>query len=276
MNPFVMAGFAAELERLEKTAGPLSMVEGLGARVVSGARNMFGKGMKTLGEGPENWSALGQRLQHPIKRGLPEGWAALSPRAEMLKKAPQELADFKAFHAKPTTGRLAALKHRLGSEQHLTEHLPGRSFFGEGGTFTGKTIGESYKNTAEELSRRGWTGRGAVTKYLPVGGKGMTVGFTATGIPAIVNAPRPTETGEGGALERGVGDVLGTGGFIVGTGLGGVTGLGTGMLAQKGGAKVGRILDRLRAGASLRTAVSAPSPTEASNQLAKIQQYYGG
>lgn len=131
------------------------------------------------------------------------------------------------------------------------------------------------KAIAQELSRSGWTGKGELTKYMPVGSKGMMAGFAASSIPGIVNAPKATPTGEGGRLERLMGEVGSAGGMIAGTGVGFVPGMAMWGLGQYGGKHVGRILDRYRAGATLPQAVMAPSPQEAAEQLQTIQRYYG-
>jgi hypothetical protein len=44
---------------------------------------------------------------------------------------------------------------------------------------------------------------------------------------------------------------------------------------QYGGSRLGRIVDRMRAGAPMRRAISAPSPSEAAQQMGEIQKYYG-
>jgi hypothetical protein len=86
---------------------------------------------------------------------------------------------------------------------------------------------------------------------------------------------KPTETGEGGAAEKLLGEVGGTGGFLAGMAskrmLPGFALMAGG---QYLGGKAGRVIDRLRGGASVGTAVSAPSPEEATSQLENIQRYY--
>jgi hypothetical protein len=134
---------------------------------------------------------------------------------------------------------------------------------------------QRFRMMAEEAARRGWTGKGEMTKYLPLGSKGMVAGFTASQIPGIVDAPAPTRTGEGSTLERGLGELGSVGGMIAGTGVGFVPGMALWGLGQYAGSRAGRVLDRLRAGAGLGEAVSAPSPQQAQQQLQTIQRYYG-
>ena len=127
----------------------------------------------------------------------------------------------------------------------------------------------------EELSRRGWTGQGRVTKYMPLGQKGMTAAFMAPGALSVMDAPEATRTGSGGALERGLGELGATGGFVLGSGLGLLPGTAAFMAAAKGGSALGRLMDRYRAGASPQEAMEAPTPEEAAQQMETIRKYYG-
>jgi hypothetical protein len=102
------------------------------------------------------------------------------------------------------------------------------------------------------------------------------VGFPlAFDIPAVVNAPEATRTGEGGAVERGLGAALGTAGMIGGVGTGFLPGLALWYAGHKIGGGAGRLIDRMRAGATVPEAVMAPSPEEAQSQLQNIARYYG-
>lgn len=49
----------------------------------------------------------------------------------------------------------------------------------------GKGVTGKARELASEASRRGWTGEGGVTKYLPTGGKGLTAAFGAMSAPTI-------------------------------------------------------------------------------------------
>ena len=272
MNPAMMAAFADELEKL--AVSPVGAVgEALhgaaqwGMRQAAGARGWAGKTIERSAE----------RLRHPIS-GMTEGWGHLAPRAEFAADPAKlkKLQEATEGYSKKWFG--GARKKLFGSE-HLMQHVEKpQAFMGREGILYGqgaKGVGGRIKATAEELSRRGWTGEGGATKYLPVGQKGLTAGLPLTAIPGIVNAPKTNETGEGGALERTLGEVGSAGGFILSGGLGWVPGVGMTMAGGHLGSKMGRVLDRLRAGASLGTAVNAPSPTEAARQAATIQRYYG-
>jgi len=128
---------------------------------------------------------------------------------------------------------------------------------------------------AEELSRSGWTGGQSWSKYIPWGEKAWLPATGAMAIPSMVNAPAPTPTGEGGALEHGLG-ALGMGaGMVLGGGLGVVPALGAFYLGEKAGGRIGRILDRIRGGGTAGQALFAPSPTEATEQLQNIYRHYG-
>jgi hypothetical protein len=218
-----------------------------------------GRGTKGLFRGGEE---AAKRFASPIK-GLREGWRHSSPLPGIEQRAKE--MGFKgvkdATQALKTTDPAKYKKLLGGGGEHLLGTAPG----------TGKT-----QALAEELSRRGWTGTGKLTKYLPVGNKGLTVGFAGMGIPSIVKSEKATPTGEGGALERGLGELGSAGGMILGTGLGMAPAMGLWYGAQQAGSRIGRILDRVRSGAKVRDAVSAPSPTEAADQLDSIQKYYSG
>jgi len=244
-----------------------------------------------------------ERLFHPIE-GMKAGWRAAAGRhhaTQTLEKL-RDLARQQRQFAKGSDQWKALAQERenivkgirepgflsknLGTGQHLYRHTGREIPLTEimRGKFTGdraKTLAREFAEKgrlqmgAEELSRRGWTGASRVGKYLPVGTKGLTVGFGATAVPGIINAPSPSPTGEGSTLERGLGELGSGAGIIMGSGIGLVPGIAAWYGAHKGGAVLGRILDRLRAGGSIGQAISAPSPEEAQSQLETIQRHYG-
>lgn len=209
-------------------------------------------------------SAL-ERLREPIK-GLRRGWAMSSPLPGLESKA-KELGYGSASEA------AAALK---GDPQKYKELFKGLLGLPLGEHLLGPTPGAGrVRSLAEGLSRQGWTGAGRATKYLPVGTKSLITGFSGMAIPDIVNAPKPTQTGEGAALEKGLGELGSAAGMIMGTGTRFLPAMGLWYGGSQIGSRLGRIVDRLRAGAPLGTAVSAPSPEQAAEQLQTIQKYYG-
>jgi hypothetical protein len=140
------------------------------------------------------------------------------------------------------------------------------------------TTGEKVQAVAEQLSRAGWTGSSGVTKYMPVGSKSMIAGFGGMAVPSIVQAGKRGPvgpTGEGGVWERGLGEAGGTLGWIAGMPLGLLGSSGMWYGGQHGGQAVGRAIDRLRSGASVGQALTAPTPTEARQQLVNIARNYG-
>jgi hypothetical protein len=275
--------------------------------IMPAARNITEKG-------PSDAAVLVDRVFSPI-RGIPEGWRQNEPMRQIKRvseraresasalqasgkkpkfdtigaKNPQpwnpfskaeggvkvlkgdELEELKAMSAHQKTVPWYDPARLLHSERgHLLEaNKPLKDVIQQGG------YGAAAKELAERASRSGWTGASRYTKYLPVGGKGALIGFGAAGIPGIVNAPKVTPTGEGGTFERAGGLGLGTLGWIAGTGTGLFPSVALGFGAERVGSRLGRIVDRLRSGADIRTAVGAPSPTEAQKQLATIQHYYG-
>jgi len=249
----------------------------------------------------------GERFFNPFA-GLKKGWMLSSPAesaahhagtmgfasaAEGVQTLTKQKGTIqKMMEAAKTQGnkaQLGSLKKQLGEvEKSLGKLNPGGQHILQPGMSlaeAAKTPGLINKSRAiaEELSRRGWTGAGGsgvmslggATKYLPVGQKGMTVGFGAMGIPHVLEAQKATPTGEGAGLERGLGLLGSTGGMVLGGGLGFLPAMGLWYAAEKGGSRLGRVLDRIRAGADVPTAVSAPSPEEAASQMAAIQKNYG-
>jgi len=247
------------------------------ARNLPEATSWIGRHAKSFsGEAQE---AL-NRLLNPI-HGLRAGWADLTPRTQMLADKAKEMKS--AINAPRTWyNPLSWLK----PGEHMTRHykapvslsgIMSGSFEGPHAKHLAKELAGKgrIRMTAEELSRRGWTGKGTVTKYLPVGSKGMMTGFSALAIPEVVNAQKATPTGERGALEAGLGGLGSAAGMIAGSGVGLLPGIGLWYAMDKGGRKAGRVLDRLRSGATLGEATLAPSPEEATQQLQSINQYYG-
>lgn len=150
----------------------------------------------------------------------------------------------------------------------------------EAGRETLQLAANPLKSIKKGWKESRWMGdpKGKITKYLPIGMKSMTMGFAAPGLYDAYKATKeaPTPTGEGGTAERLLGEVGGTGGMLAGMASKRfLPGMALMMAGQYTGGKMGRIIDRLRGGANLSTAVGAPSPTEASEQLENIQRYYG-
>jgi hypothetical protein len=267
LNEHTLSAFSDELEKLAskevlRRFGKFLMEKGLRnpTRFTLGALGKVGKGAKGVLKG---FDEAGSRLRHPIE-GLRAGWQEMSPlkglgdRAKALGfNSPQEAAS-----ALQGAGNAKGYKKLLGGGEHLlrNEALPG----------TGRV-----EATFENLSRSGWTGAGDKTKYLPIGGKSQLVGFTGMAIPSVVNAKEPARTGEGGAFERGMSELGAAGGMLMGSGIGFIPGAALWYGGTKAGTRLGRIIDRVRAGAGPIEAATAPSPEEAVNQLETIRKYYG-
>lgn len=252
-----------------------------------GALGYVGKHTKGIFEGGDK--ALQRMKPGNILKGMAEGWRESAPINVMREKAKklgygsvQEAAAKLEGQIPPEPAKRPFLtKLKTGpteEERAYAAAQKAHSDFMQGGgkhLLGSKPGAGRLQRMADELSRQGWTGAGQKTKYLPVGMKSMAVVPAALEIPEIVNAPPPTQTGEGGALERGLGLLGGTAGFVSSTGVGLVPGAAMWLGGQYAGGRLGRILDRLRAGAPLRTAVSAPSPQQAAEQMQDIQKYYG-
>lgn len=269
LTPADVARYREALE-LEKAAAI--------GRIVPWLRKGFGAGMKATREAPRGlitgMQTAAERAIHPVK-GIRAGWKGMSP-SENLARAAQK-------------ARETATKQGLSPEKVEEAVRAAQQQWGAG--ILGTRLGRAGRHFAEptgpgasrarrffeEASRRGWTGRGDIGKYLPIGQKGMLAGFAATGIPEVVQATEqpPSPVSEGGALSSALGQLGGLGGYIAGGGLGLLPGLALWYGGERLGKGVGRVAERLRGGASLPTAVQAPAPSEAAEQLARIQRYYG-
>ena len=247
-----------EISRLKKEAGMSDLLKPA-LRYAGSAAKSIVSGPKNFIQGiPKSVETLGHDIAHPIK-AVKSGWLRSSPTEHMKTMT----------HA----GRESFLR---GAGEHLKGYrgLQRENILGI--LRNEKGIGSKIRGTAEELSRRGWTGK--KFKYLPVGEKGMSVGLTgAFAYPAIrdsIQKGKVGPTGEGGVAETGLGELAGLGGFIAGTGRGLIPGMGAYYLANKAGGTMGRVIDRLRGGANLRTALFAPPPSEVDQTIENIQRYY--
>lgn len=271
LRPEVIEAFFSELDSMEKEAGARELF----AKFVQPKKlKGFAKSLTSLpGKG---WQGLKEETGKFVKHlnpfySIPAGWKHMTPAAneELLRKVRQ------AAHGVEGVGRGAA------EEAMKPSRGPGllKRYFGEAGM--GHMLGTSpeagrVQALAEELSRRGWTGQGAVTKYLPLGGKTVALGFGASAVPGVYRAATTERhpLGEGGPWEKGLEGAADTAAWFMGAPLG-LSGLPIYFAAPAIGRGAGRIIDRLRAGASPRAAVSAPSPEEAAEQMQAIQRYYG-
>lgn len=269
-DPLSEQSLEAFVDELQKVSAAADVLRAAGKRIFAGgvkaplkfglsALGRIGQGTRTAFGGTEK---LVDRVLHPIE-GLRTGWMESSPlhalgqRAkEMGFRTPQEAAAALKSDPKKLKKLLA------GGGEHLLGKDPSAGM---------------VRGTAESLSRSGWTGAGRGTKYLPVGSKSLTVGFAGMGVPGVIKAQKPSPTGEGSTAEMGLGEgsmalanILSTGGGI------GMVPATVGILGARAvGSRLGRVIDRMRAGAPVRQAVTAPSPTEAAEQLESIQRYYG-
>jgi hypothetical protein len=266
-----------ELKQIDKTAAfPAPALNALGY-----ARNAANWTKANLVGTPADVDETFARVRHPLSYGLGAGWRDYEP----LKMMQNEDLARAAVHSGPEPFRTSEEILRenaaagkkgpwaLGRAAHLAEPSTGFPAALKSPGFS------KVRALAEEASRGGWTGAGRATKYLPVGGKGLTAMFGLASLPGIIQAAKAGPvgpTGEGGLFEQGLGTLGGLAGFVLpGTRSGVLPLLGIGMGAQYLGGKLGRVLDRMRSGASVGTAVFAPSPAEARGQLENIQHYYG-
>ena len=248
------ARMSAFFDELTKEAAIIP-VEGIGRTL-----GRWGMGIKEflshgIGWRPSQWQEAAGRIFNPL-----EGWRRLSPRYETAAKALEARAanatrEGRAYVHTPIKAENVPLGHILHQKAPLTQRL------GDLGT---------------ELYHRGWTAtEGPVGRFVPLGGKALTTGFAATYVPEILHPKPASPTGEGGRAEAIGGGLLGGLGWAAGTGTGMLPMTALGLGAERLGRKAGRIIDRLRTGATLKGAVTAPTENEAVKQLETIQKYYG-
>lgn len=268
LRPEVIEAFFSELDSMEKEAGARELF----TKLVQPKRlKGFTKSLTALPS--KGWQGLKEETGRLVKHlnpfySIPEGWKHMTPTAneELLRKVRQAAYGVEGASAqatKPESAFRRALSHYFGKSGmgHMLGTAPDAN---------------KVRAVAEALSRRGWTGRGAITKYLPLGGKTVALGFGASAVPGVHRAAtterHPLEGG--GPWERGLEGVADTAAWFMGAPLG-LSGLPIYFAAPALGRKAGRIIDRLRAGAGPRAAISAPSPEEAAEQMQAIQRYYG-
>jgi len=180
--------FFDELELMEKEAFRIP-IPGFLKRLRPVARAAAPKAK----EAPElGWKELGYRITHPWE-GVQRGWKGMA-RPRMTQ---EEIA--------ATGFRIPFTESRTWQAgKHLGRFPIGfRRAWGEGGV----------KGLAEEASRAGWTGRGKITKYVPWGQKSWLTGFGGLGAYETATAP------EGKKLQTGLGELAGTGGWLLSGGL---------------------------------------------------------
>lgn len=261
-----MPAFVDEVDSITKEGAPVDFLKNLASHAISNPLGRLGQAAKAYGRktiwgkhvmGPQGLREALWRVTHPIQ-GMQKGWSMMgrggrtvAPAGELTelgriaqavtKRKQKLLAAGKDPSKLPLFGEASA-KHLLSRKDKAVPLLDIVR-----GTAKGVPANRAQA-LAEELSRRGWTGGGRVTKYLPMGSKGMTVGFAGAAVPGMLKAPPPSPEGEGSTIERvlrGAGD---TAGFMLGGGLGFLPGMGVWYGAQKGGELLGRALDRYRAG----------------------------
>lgn len=264
MDDTLERAFFDEILSLEKQAGVVSRLASLTSKLPKFMQrwarpSSVSRALTSLPASIEEGAVGMAHTLNPIT-ALPKGWASLTPhKSEALKAGiSQSLQETPGWWGR-NFGR-QSMAHMLDRPTSLRA-----------------AASEGPKGVAEELSRRGWTGKGAITKYVPLGTKSQMVGFGAMPIQGVVKAydKDPTPTGEGGFAEKGLETLGGAYGWIAGAPLGLMGSMGAYFGSEALGRRAGRVIDRLRGGANPMTAVTAPSPTEAAEQLATIQRYYG-
>ena len=274
MNEATLQAFLNELGGLEKDAFLGQAAKFMGRKIMA-APGALWKGIKAQ---PGQFRDAGKRMITPHK-SIPAGWRHMTPSKE-LGRLQSNRAALQSVGANTAKIDKSIAQYSKGMGKHITEGAgtaatKNQALRGMGMAGAFKEPGRITR-AAEALSRRGWTGKGNVTKYIPgFSQKGLYTGFGAMSGKSIYDAAKrkPTATGEGGVAETGLGEALGTGAFIAGTGgLGILPATAMWLGGSAVGSRAGRIIDRLRGGADPRTAVMAPTPAKAQKMLAGLEQ----
>ena len=196
-----------------------------GPGVYRGAR----EGLKTLGQmrSGKGARAVVQKGWRAMEGSTPETAKALSQSSATKRRMGGLLAparESQAHLVRPGKGGLVP-RERRGL----------RSAWQQGGV----------KGTAEELSRSGWTGKGRVSKYLPVGMKSWMGGLPVAMLPGEMKKDDPHYTGRGRA-ERTLGAVGRDLGWVASMPITGGLGpmIGGGMVMGTAGSALGRAVGR--------------------------------
>lgn len=217
----VGAGVGALADSEDRKRGALrgAVIGGAGAAAVP----MALKGVHDVGKGTakfvtrpfhtlrEGWESMGRtytpkqlaKSEHLRERGAEQ----TKTLKEKLEKGP---GFFKRLFGATPESQQANVSHLISP----TGEAVAPKGFGEayrGATGQG-VFGGRVKAVAEEASRRGWTGQGRITKYMPVGQKGFTAAFTGLSAPVVYRAA----TGEEPWHEA-AGDIAANLGFVAGS-----------------------------------------------------------
>lgn len=179
-----------------------------------------------------NIKELGKRVLNPTR-----GWTAMTP-AKALKEAPELVPHLTEALAKQTP-EAGFLRRTFGAGKHLEATSPGSPWQIASGKAALPENAGRVKSVAEELSRRGWTGAGRVTKYIPLGDKGQIALGTAAAAPSLVAAAKDPEQGRLGEQLAGTAAGTGLGILTAGTGLPGLaTSIGGALVAGRFGSRL--------------------------------------
>jgi hypothetical protein len=240
LNQEVMQSFFAELEK--QAAGERIAFHGLRELAKRFSRGGLRRGWdalsptKLIQQGGKSGKAMEQAVARTqaAEEALQTGGRAVTRRAEPIQG--ELFAKTKAPKMPSYTGETPVGRARA----HLATHLRAGTHLAPDAT-----VSPGVRGAFERLSRGGWTGEGAITKYLPFGQKGMLALGTATSAPGIVEAARKGPSAEGGGLGEQLG---GAAGFLLPSIMFG--GMPTASLlatipGMMGGAALGRMIDKL-------------------------------
>ena len=203
---------AGALSSEDKKKGALTgaIAGGLGAGVLPYAlKTLHQTGIGTakmvsrpINTAQEAWRGMGHTFTAAQKAKMTPAQLAEATKAEaaIAEKAtaqPGWWTKTKAWVKGKTPAEQQALQN-----QHLYQDGIVRAPEGFGAAWNSAQGLGKVKALAGEASRQGWTGKGGVTKYLPGGGKALTVGFGAASLPTMYRSA----TGDV-PLSEGIGEI---------------------------------------------------------------------
>jgi len=170
---------------------------------------------------------LAKRIGSPLV-GLSRGWKALSP-SKLIEQGGEAATDLSSAISRTRAAQQALKTSKpvkiLDATGSPVQNILGKEKMYRGDTHLGRAraylatklragthlepnadLSSGIRGLAERASRSGWTGEGAVTKYMPIGQKSMLGLGVAASAPGIVDAARygPSEQFGGVGEQAGV------------------------------------------------------------------------
>ena len=232
----------------------------LGA-IAGGALGKFAPSLlKQTGEGLKTTKSLIQNPAETLRKGWRNqsqlaGSTAAKTRAESIEKSINDPGFFRKYFGGGQQGALDSAKQRFSHLGDVKKTKDGYKFVAKDSptsfsdALKSDSLGGKIKGVAESLSQRGYTGSGAITKYVPWGGKGLTLGFAGLSLPSVAQAAKGEKSITDAATDVGSNLAYVAGASNPALGLLGSVGLAEGLRAGVG--VPGRFVERRLRGGTL-------------------------